>query len=46
MNFTETKLKGCYIIEPSVMADDRGFFFRTFCENEFKEIGFEKILFK
>jgi len=42
MKLSETKLKGCYIIEPSVMTDDRGFFFRTFCDNEFKEIGFNK----
>jgi len=39
MIFTETNLKGAYIIELSLRKDDRGFFARTFCANEFKEKG-------
>ncbi|SDT32026.1 dTDP-4-dehydrorhamnose 3,5-epimerase [Maribacter dokdonensis] len=40
MNFIETKLKGCFIIEPSLFADDRGYFFESFNEQRFnKGIG-------
>jgi dTDP-4-dehydrorhamnose 3,5-epimerase len=37
MIFTETRLKGAYIIEPEKRLDDRGFFARSWCENEFAE---------
>ncbi len=39
MLFTETKLKGAYIIEPEKFEDDRGFFARTFCRKEFESHG-------
>jgi len=39
MIFTETKLKGAYIIEPERLDDERGFFARTFCQEEFKAHG-------
>jgi dTDP-4-dehydrorhamnose 3,5-epimerase len=39
MKFVETPLKGAYIIELESFRDDRGFFARTFCKREFKEIG-------
>ena len=39
MIFTETKLKGAFLVEPELMKDERGFFARSFCENEFKEHG-------
>jgi len=39
MRFTETKLKGAYIIEPEPIADERGFFARTFCAREFEAHG-------
>ena len=39
MNFTETKLKGAFIIELDHKTDRRGFFARTFCMNEFIEHG-------
>jgi dTDP-4-dehydrorhamnose 3,5-epimerase len=35
MNFIPTKLKGVWIIEPQPHKDDRGFFARTFCAQEF-----------
>jgi dTDP-4-dehydrorhamnose 3,5-epimerase len=35
MIFTETKLKGAYIIEPERRKDERGFFARTWCQQEF-----------
>jgi dTDP-4-dehydrorhamnose 3,5-epimerase len=39
MVFTETKLKGAFIINLTRLEDERGFFARTFCQNEFKEHG-------
>lgn len=37
MNFTETHLKGCFIIEPRVFADARGYFFESFNQKTFNE---------
>jgi dTDP-4-dehydrorhamnose 3,5-epimerase len=39
MIFTETKLKGAYIIELEKLEDERGFFARTFCQDEFRKHG-------
>jgi dTDP-4-dehydrorhamnose 3,5-epimerase len=39
MIFTETPLKGAYVIELKKIGDDRGFFARTFCKNEFSGHG-------
>ena len=39
MKFTETKLKGAYIIEPELIKDERGFFARSWCQKEFIEQG-------
>jgi len=39
-NFTETRLKGLYKIERKPIIDNRGYFSRFFCAEEFKEIGF------
>ncbi|CAD5956026.1 dTDP-4-dehydrorhamnose 3,5-epimerase [Planktothrix agardhii] len=39
MKFTETKLKGAYIIEPELIRDERGFFARSWCQKEFTERG-------
>ena len=39
MIFTETKLQGAYLIEPERIADERGFFARTWCRREFAERG-------
>ena len=39
MIFTETELKGAYLIDPEKMEDERGFFARTFCSNEFRANG-------
>lgn len=30
MNFVETNLKGCYVIEPKVLEDERGYFMESF----------------
>jgi dTDP-4-dehydrorhamnose 3,5-epimerase len=39
MLFTETKLKGAFIIDLEHREDNRGFFARTFCANEFEQHG-------
>jgi dTDP-4-dehydrorhamnose 3,5-epimerase len=39
MKFTETKLKGAYIIEPEPIEDERGFFARSWCQQEFETYG-------
>lgn len=39
MRFTETALKGAFIIEPDRIEDERGFFARTFCRQEFEKHG-------
>ncbi len=36
MIFSETKLKGAYIIDLERIEDSRGFFARTFCQKEFE----------
>lgn len=41
MIFTETKLKGAYVIEIKKIADDRGFFGRSWCKNEMEEHGLD-----
>lgn len=44
MIFTETKLKGAYLIEPERLHDERGFFARTWCQREFREHGLNPAL--
>lgn len=39
MIFTETPLKGAYVIDPERFADERGFFARTWCQKEFEAHG-------
>jgi dTDP-4-dehydrorhamnose 3,5-epimerase len=39
MKFTETSLKGAYIVTPEPFIDDRGLFARVFCKKEFSVIG-------
>jgi dTDP-4-dehydrorhamnose 3,5-epimerase len=39
MIFTETVLKGAFVIDIDRRADSRGFFARTFCQHEFEEHG-------
>ena len=39
MVFQETNLKGVYIIEPERIEDERGFFARTWCKQEFQKCG-------
>jgi len=35
MNIVPTKLEGCFIIEPKIIKDDRGYFMESFNENTF-----------
>jgi len=42
--FTETKLKGAFIIDLERRHDERGFFARAFCQNEFREHGLKSII--
>ena len=39
MKFHKTPLEGAFLIEPERRGDDRGFFARVFCQNEFKAQG-------
>jgi len=39
MIFRETELPGAFVIEVQILGDDRGFFGRSFCRNEFAERG-------
>ena len=44
MNFYTTKLEGVYLVEPERMEDERGFFARTWCAQEFRDIGLNPTL--
>jgi dTDP-4-dehydrorhamnose 3,5-epimerase len=41
MKRTPTSLPGVYLIEPERLADERGFFARTFCTEEFSAWGLD-----
>jgi dTDP-4-dehydrorhamnose 3,5-epimerase len=41
MKFVETPLAGAFVIEPEPRVDDRGFFARVFCRDEFQAQGLE-----
>ena len=36
MNFIPTKLEGCFIIEPKIISDERGYFMESFNERTFQ----------
>jgi dTDP-4-dehydrorhamnose 3,5-epimerase len=42
MIFTETILKGSFVIDINSFEDERGWFARTFCKDVFKKIGHEE----
>jgi dTDP-4-dehydrorhamnose 3,5-epimerase len=44
MIFTETKLKGAFIIDIDRREDSRGFFARVFCQKEFEAHGLKPII--
>lgn len=39
MNIIETLIPGLFVIEPRIFADERGYFFESYNENNFKENG-------
>ena len=41
MVFTELPLAGAFVIDPEVIADERGSFARVFCGEEFRKLGLE-----
>jgi len=41
MQFTETEIKGAYILEAERIADERGFFARTWARDEFEAHGLD-----
>ena len=45
MTVTETKLKGCFVVEPKVFTDIRGYFFESFNQNKFSELIGQQIKF-
>ena len=45
MNFIPTKLEGCFIIEPKVILDERGYFMESFNENTFQKGIGQKVHF-
>lgn len=38
MRVIETKLKDCYIIEPTIFNDERGYFFESYSQKKFEEL--------
>lgn len=45
MNFIPTSLAGCFIIEPKIFFDDRGYFMESFNEITFSELSGQKVHF-
>jgi dTDP-4-dehydrorhamnose 3,5-epimerase len=41
MHFIPVSLLGAYVIEPDALEDDRGFFARTWCQQEFDKKGLD-----
>ncbi|MEO8629773.1 MAG: dTDP-4-dehydrorhamnose 3,5-epimerase family protein, partial [Betaproteobacteria bacterium] len=41
MKFASTPLRGAFIVDLDRIADDRGFFARSFCEQEFAAQGID-----
>lgn len=45
MKITETDLEGCFIIEPQIFGDERGYFFETFNKEKFQKLTNLEIVF-
>lgn len=41
LNFIETDIKDCFVIEPQVFGDERGFFMETYSEKDFRARGLD-----
>src|SRR3954465_3192075 len=44
MIFTETRLKGAFLVDIEGREDSRGFFARVFCQKEFEERGLKPVI--
>ena len=44
MIFTETALKGAFVVDLEPRGDDRGFFARAFCQHEFEARGLKPLV--
>jgi dTDP-4-dehydrorhamnose 3,5-epimerase len=44
MIFTETTLKGAFIVDLELRSDERGFFARAFCQREFEAHGLKPVI--
>ena len=44
MIFTETRLKGAFIIDVERCEDRRGYFARSFCRQEFQDHGLNPVI--
>ncbi len=42
MIFMKTRLKDAFVVEPDKLADERGFFARSWCQREFEALGVNK----
>ncbi|MDH7446360.1 dTDP-4-dehydrorhamnose 3,5-epimerase [Aquimarina sp. 2201CG14-23] len=45
MKAIETEIKGCFIIEPNVYGDERGYFYESYNKESFKNIVGEEVNF-
>lgn len=45
MKALETKLKGCFILEPNIIKDKRGYFFESFNQKQFQELTQTQTIF-
>lgn len=44
MQFVESRLKGAFVLELERRTDERGFFARAFCQNEFRQHGLKPVI--
>lgn len=44
MIFTETRLRGAFVVELERKQDERGFFARAFCQDEFRACGLKPLI--
>src|SRR5688572_17796333 len=44
MVFTETKIKGAFVVDIKRIQDERGFFGRAFCQHEMKQHGLNEVV--
>jgi dTDP-4-dehydrorhamnose 3,5-epimerase len=42
--FTETRLKGAFVVDLEPREDERGFFARSFCQREFETLGLKPVI--